>query len=515
MYGDKPARTDPSGSAAGVAVADYGYIDVNAQFGPATGRAAGAPLERLLAERRSHGIRLSLVRSRAATLGDTRTGNRHLLEACETQPGLLPVAVLAPERSSSPEEATAIGSRVAAFWLEGDARPGRWSRAAELLAAAAARAGKPLFVPIERFGDASAVGGATSGLGVPVVLVGTHYKNVVDALAAARRYPHLYLETSSMAHLGAIETAVRSIGADRILLGTGAPVRAIQSSLNAIALARVSDQDKVAILAGNAAQLLGLERPAVELPVVRRPKRAIDVHAHLGPMPQDVPDLANDAFVAELARQAGIQVAIASSVEAIETDSEAGNRLMVEACRFDSRLLGYLVADPNDPEAARDHIRRWGDAPGVVGIKIGCEQSQPTASAAIWELFKVLGDYGKPVKIHNDGAGWDAALLRIARAHPKVPIIIAHGGLGSPSLEGAALTQAADNVYFEMCSSFANLSTVREVVRRVPPHKFMFGTDAPLLEPGFVLGTYQDADIPADREDAVYYENAAHLFGIG
>ena len=49
----------------------------------------------------------------------------------------------------------------------------------------------------------------------------------------------------------------------------------------------------------------------------------------------------------------------------------------------------------------------------------------------------------------------------------------------------------------------------------MPSHKLMFGTDAPLLEPGFVLGTYQDAEIPVDREDAVYYGNAAGLFGIG
>jgi predicted TIM-barrel fold metal-dependent hydrolase len=66
-----------------------------------------------------------------------------------------------------------------------------------------------------------------------------------------------------------------------------------------------------------------------------------------------------------------------------------------------------------------------------------------------------------------------------------------------------------------MCSSFAQIQTVREVARIVPRHKFLFGTDAPLLEPSFVLGTYQDADIPSDQEDDVYYGNAARLFGLG
>ena len=87
-------------------------------------------------------------------------------------------------------------------------------------------------------------------------------------------------------------------------------------------------------------------------------------------------------------------------------------------------------------------------------------------------------------------------------------------GSGFPTCPGANLTATADNVYLEMCSSFAQIQTVREVARTVPRHKFMFGTDAPLLDPGFVLGTYQDAAIPADQQAAVYYDNAARLFGI-
>ena len=47
-----------------------------------------------------------------------------------------------------------------------------------------------------------------------------------------------------MAHLGAIEIAVRAIGPQRVLLGTGSPLRAIQSSLNAIAVTEVGEGDR-------------------------------------------------------------------------------------------------------------------------------------------------------------------------------------------------------------------------------------------------------------------------------
>jgi len=334
-------------------------------------------------------------------------------------------------------------------------------------------------------------------------------------LAAARQYDHLHLDTSRMAHLGGIEIAVGQIGAERVLLGTGSPLRAIQSSVNAIAFARISEADKRAILGGNAARIFGLSATGIEVPEVERPARAIDVHTHGGPLPWDVTDLPDESLMAELDRQNRTRYAVASSILAIASDSEQGNRRMVEGCRMMPNRLAYLVADPNDIPATRDQIRRWGDAPGIVGAKVHCQWSHRlTGSSQIWDLFKVLADFGKPVKIHNDGDDWDEHLLKIAREHPKLPIIVAHGGLGFPDLPAARLSVAADNVYVEMCSSFAQIATVREVVKTVPRHKFFFGTDAPLLDPGFVLGTYQDAEIPADQQDDVYFGNAARLFGL-
>jgi predicted TIM-barrel fold metal-dependent hydrolase len=493
----------------------FGFIDVNGQIGPDHGNAGGATVEDLTRERRGHGVGRTLVRHRNALFGETRLGNRELLEAVERDEALLPVAVLAPARTDTLDEASALGQKVAAFWLEGRAFPGNPSVATERLLRAAARTGKPLFVQIQSFGDATAVGRATADLGVPVILAGWHYDNSVDTLEAARRWPHLHLDTSRAAHMGAIEIAVRELGAERVLLGTGTPLRAIQSGVNAILTARISDDAKRAILGGNAARLLGLSAPDITLPEVWKPARNVDVHTHSGPLPWDTHDLPNDELITELARQTNSRYAVASSILAIASDSEAGNREMVEgAARIPGRF-GYLVADPNDLEATRDQIRRWGDAPGIVGAKIHCQWSHNlTGSRNIWELFKVLADFGKPVKIHNDGDDWDEHLLRIAREHPRLPIVIAHGGLGFPDLPGARLTQQADNVYYEMCSSFAQIQTVRKVVREVPAHKFLFGTDAPLLESSFVLGTYQDAEIPPERQDAVYYDNAVRLFGL-
>jgi predicted TIM-barrel fold metal-dependent hydrolase len=501
-----------SGTDAGL---DYGYIDVNTQIGPTHGEAGGAPATTLARERRSHGVRHALVRHRNALHAETRLGNREVLAAAEYDDALAPIAVLAPARSDTLDEATGLGNRVAGFWLDGRASPGNGSVATDELVRAAARTGKPLIAAIATYGDASRIGAATADLGVPVVLSGWHYNNSVDTIAAARHWPHLHVDTSGAAHLGAIEIAVREIGHERVLYGSGAPFRAMQSSINAILTARIPDDQKRAILGENAARVFGLPRPAVTLPPVAKPARNIDTHAHSGPLPWDAHDLPDGELRAELLRQTGATHVITSSILAIAADTEAGNAQTVALCKADPNHFGNLVADPNDIDATRDQLRRWGDAPGIVGVKVHCQWSNRlTNSPQIWDLFKVLADYARPVKIHNDGDDWDQALLRIAREYPKLPILVAHGGLGFPDLPGARLAAAADNVYIEMCSSFAMIPTIREVVKIVPRHKFLFGTDAPLLEASFVLGTYQDAEIPADQQDAVYFDNAAALYGL-
>ncbi|MBM4408079.1 MAG: hypothetical protein FJ038_05630 [Chloroflexi bacterium] len=494
---------------------DHGFIDVNSQIGPAHGNAAGATAETLAAERRAHGIRHSLVRHRNALYGESRLGNRAVLEACERDPGLHPVAVLAPERSDTLDQASGLGSRVAGFWLEGEALPGKGGAATDRLVRAAAATGKPLIAAIRAYGDASAVGAATAGLGVPVVLSGWHYINSVDVLAAARHWEHLFVESSRAAHLGAIGIAVREIGAERVLLGTEAPIRAMRSSLNAILTAPIPDDAKRAILGGNAARIFGLPAGPIELPEVRRLARAVDVHTHSGPLRWDVTDLDFPDLVPELARLTGTTHAVSSSILAINSDTEAGNLEVVEGCARLPGQVGYLVADPNDLDATRDQIRRWGDAPGIVGIKVHCEgSSRHTGTSQIRDVFRILADYGRPVKIHNDGPEWEQHLVRIARDHPRLPIVIAHGGLGFPDRPGAWATVQADNIHLEMSSSFATLERVREVARTVPRHKFLYGTDAPLLDPAYVLGTYQDAQIPEDQQDDVYFGNAARLYGL-
>ena len=209
--------------------------------------------------------------------------------------------------------------------------------------------------------------------------------------------------------------------------------------------------------------------------------------------------------------------AVASSVLAIAADLEAGNREMVELCARIPGQLGYLVADPNDIDASRDLLRRWGGAPGIVGVKVHTEWShRHTGSPQIAALFDVLADHGRPVKIHNDGPDWDQHLLRIARDHPRLPIIIAHAGLGHPMVEGARIAAQADNIYAEMSQQLrpARRPSASSSGRSRPSGCCSGRTRRCSTRRSCWAPTRTRRSRPADQ-DRIYWDNAARLFGVG
>ena len=196
-----------------------------------------------------------------------------MIEAAQGDPGIVPVAALSIDRTDrylaaarrpSPRASPRSGSRGSSR-----AEAHRSIRCPPRTSCARSPAtGKPLFVVLRAPGDASRIGRATEGLGIPVILVGHHYDHSVENLAAAKRFEHLHLETSRMAHLDAVSVAVAEIGAERVLYGTGAPIRAMQSALNAILQAPIPDDSKRAVLGGNAQRLFGL--PGRARPPARR-----------------------------------------------------------------------------------------------------------------------------------------------------------------------------------------------------------------------------------------------------
>lgn len=505
-----------------------GFIDINAHVGPRLRPEHDAPLATLRDQAARHGVSLSLAYDLGALHADPTSGNRRAIEVARDPANrLAPVAVLLVNRLDL-TTATLDGlvrDGVVAFrlglgsreWHTGTPATALRSASTRAVLRQVARAGRPLLVPVFGWGDAGVVGEVTADLGVPVILVDAHYIQFVDTVEALRAYSHLHVDTSRFANFTALAQLVREVGAERVLLGSENPTRCLASPVNAVLAADIPDDAKRAILRDNAVRLFGLPTPDAilalrppTLPTV--PGGAFDVHCHYNPSPWPIPQLADHEVAPALARL-GTAGNVASPTVALLSDVAAGNAQGARAADPATGQFTYLVADPWDLDLTRDQLRRHGGAAGVIGVKVHAAlHRMPTADPRMAALFDLLADHGRPVKIHNEGADWHDALGAIARRHPRLPIVVAHAGLGVPSLEAAHLAAQTDNVHLELGSSYAQLPTVRELVRIAPRQRLLFGTDAPLLDPAFVLGTYIDTGVVDDPD--VMGGTARQLFGV-
>jgi predicted TIM-barrel fold metal-dependent hydrolase len=486
-------------------------IDSNVLVGGPSRREYG--FEAALQELASHRVSAALVSPRGGAVYRHEVGNNEALSWAGVANGVdvHPVATLNPVQyvDWQAELERALAGGAVAIRMFPDVQ--RWSVTSEAFRAivSAIRGRCPLLVPVSAFGDASAIGVATQHLEAPVVLLGAHYTQLADCLAAMRRWPHLHLETCRLAQFRGVETVVREVGAARLLFGSGAATRPIQAALNAILTAQITESERNAILGGNAVRLFGLTVPEDHvMPLATAVRGLIDVHGHVGSLGFPTPWAEPCEYPAAVARH-GIKQTMASSLRAIVDDPEVGN---AEALRARSEaMLVYVVLNPNDLDGACAAMDAAYRLDRVVGAKVHCSWSgQPTASRACMTLLQEVARRGRPLKIHVDGLGWEQSIAEIAGLYPDWRVIVAHAGPGMASPACVSLLQSTSNVYVELSTSYADLPVVRDVVDAAGPARLLFGSDAPLLDPAYVQGIYADAGADLAPTAAV----AETVFGL-
>jgi hypothetical protein len=209
------------------------------------------------------GIGAAVVAHTAAWRHDPTTGNAHLLAEVSGEPRLRPAWVGLPETCGElapPAQFVAAARRhgVAAvrlypadhgYHLNGP------DCAALLDAVAAARL--PLFIDADQapYAEIEAVAAARPDL--PVVICQTGYRALRRLAGVLSRTANVHLDLSYLgSHLG-LEWLVDRFGVERLLFGTGAPVRDPADAVTRLLWSELPDADVAAIGAGNLSRLIG------------------------------------------------------------------------------------------------------------------------------------------------------------------------------------------------------------------------------------------------------------------
>jgi predicted TIM-barrel fold metal-dependent hydrolase len=209
----------------------------------------------------------------------------------------------------------------------------------------------------------------------------------------------------------------------------------------------------------------------------------------------------------------GIDAAIISSTEAIVDDLVAGNAHLAEDIAGRPNLFGYVTVNPQDLDLSTQQLETYDAVPSFVGAKIHTNYSgTPMGDPRMADVFAVLASYRKPLLIHTWGAGAVRALARLARRYPELPVIAAHAGADAwrEAIREAAQTP---NLYLDFCVSSPEPSRIERALAALGPEQVMFGTDATLFDPQYMISCFQEADIAAQDLPLVMGGNAARVFG--
>lgn len=237
-------------------------IDVNTLFGPLPAAATDLSVDDLSVLMKKHQITACCTLSTIGMLLDYNTGNAATRAACSENGSLVPVATVNPRMyfggDAQASHFTGDGFKIVRFFPEEQG----WeidSAPFHALLQAMSSNPLPIMVDIARPGIASRAAQATARHLAPLILSGVDEKTLSEAVAIMRSRANVYVETSRLVATGALKFLVECVGADRVLYGSGAPLRPMASAVGTLQHSGLTPEQQALVAGGNARALLEIK----------------------------------------------------------------------------------------------------------------------------------------------------------------------------------------------------------------------------------------------------------------
>lgn len=212
-------------------------------------------VERMDAYRVTAGLTLSTI----GIFHDYVHGNAVTLAAAKTTNRIVPVATVNPKRYfGAAEDLQAVraqGFRIMRFFPDEQG----WTLDSAAFAAVLKQLA-PLKMPIMldagEPGEPTQIARMVADYPSPVVLCSVSLDVLSETLAAMDGQPNLVMETHDLHVPGALPVVAGRVGAQRIVFGSGAPMRSVASALQYVLNSELADEDKQRVLGGNIRRIL-------------------------------------------------------------------------------------------------------------------------------------------------------------------------------------------------------------------------------------------------------------------
>jgi predicted TIM-barrel fold metal-dependent hydrolase len=236
-------------------------VDINTLFGPMPFASTDMTVDSLLALMQKHGVARACTLSTLGVLLDAAGGNGATRAAAADHPELMPVATFNPRTffgDTTPlQTLRADGFRMVRLFPCEQDWPLAFAPFSSLIEALQTTS-IPVMIDVNRSGEITTLQEVLGRYPGPVILAGVDYTLLAEAIAALRRFSHWHLDTSHLLAPGCLAQVVATVGAERLLFGTGAPASPIAAALNTLNYAGLSEPELHKVLAENARRVLGI-----------------------------------------------------------------------------------------------------------------------------------------------------------------------------------------------------------------------------------------------------------------
>lgn len=201
---------------------------------------------------------------------------------------------------------------------------------------------------------------------------------------------------------------------------------------------------------------------------------------------------------------------------------------------FDSRRMAEEINLSDLPDIVRAHLQR----DSCCGVKLYAGYDPTPLTDPIYvPVFEAAARFEKPVAIHTGLTAHPRALLKrchpllldeLAAEHPRTRFVMCH--FGNPFFESsAAVLDKNHNVCADLSGLLEGRFDADGYLEEKSGYVFllkawleasdawdriMFGTDWPIVNYGEYIGLMRRL-IPEKRHEAVFFENANRIYGLG
>lgn len=249
----------------------------------------------------------------------------------------------------------------------------------------------------------------------------------------------------------------------------------------------------------------------------------IDFHTHT-PAWKSATWLAGAAFgAAEFATfmdSAGIDAAVVLSHDGLFNPTpEANDEVAAFVADFPERMVAYGTVSPRHANAVEEVERCFSEL-GMRGLKLHpWLQGFSMHERSLDPICEVIIDHGGVLLCHDGTPPYSTGLqiAALARRHPKLPVVLGHGGLHDCWREALQATIETPNVYLCICGTPPYAA--RKILADAPRGKVLFGTDAGLSDKAsqdYAVARVREIDgwgITAEQRQQMLEDNPRALLG--